>query len=164
MRKRHWLLTGAVLGVIFAGWTSGAFAQNAYFAVLTGASVCNTPPNADPPLCRQGDLDGVGSATVLVTGPNSLCATIIVNKLNLTDGGFPTGAHLHIGQASYTGPVIVRLGVPKANGGGNPGTSMACNNAVPTHIMTSLHNNPEYFYIDVHGEGFPFGALRGQLF
>jgi hypothetical protein len=163
MTGRAVLLALATLAAGVAAPVSGAFAQETFFAVLSGASVCNTPPNADPPLCRLGDVDGFGSASVTIVGPTSLCATIIVNKIDLP-GAFPSGAHLHIGQASYTGPVIVQLGVPRANGGGNPGTSMTCSNTVPSDIITKLRNHPQYFYIDVHGAGIRFGALRGQLF
>jgi hypothetical protein len=158
------LFAAAVLASAIAGFSSQASAQNAFFAILSGAFVCNTPANADPPLCRLGDVDGVGSANILITGPTSLCATIIVDNVGLANPSFPTGAHIHIGQASYTGPVIVQLPVPKANGGGNPGTSVVCNNAVPADMITKIRNNPEYFYIDIHGQGLQFGALRGQLF
>lgn len=164
MKGRNFLLAAAALAFAAIGFASESSAQNAFFAVLSGAFVCNSPPNADPPLCRKGDVDGVGSANVLIYGPNSLCATIIVDNINLTNASFPTAAHIHIGGASYTGPVVVQLPVPKSNGGGNPGTSMTCNNAVPAEIITAIRNNPEYFYIDVHGQGLQFGALRGQLF
>jgi hypothetical protein len=58
----------------------------------------------------------------------------------------------------------VQLGVPTANGGGNPGTSMTCSDTVPTDTIRRIRNNPQFFYIDVHGAGSQFGALRGQLF
>ncbi len=155
--------TAALAGMAIAGAPLSS-AQAAYFAILSGAFVCNTPANADPPLCRKGDANGVGAATVMIHGPNSLCATIIVDNLDLTNPSFATGAHIHAGQASYTGPVVVRLAVPSANGGGNPGTSMICNNAVPANTIAAIRTNPEYFYIDVHGQGLQFGAVRGQLF
>ena len=161
---RNFLLAAATLACVSIGAAPEASAQNAFFAVLSGAFVCNSPMNADPPLCRRGDLDGAGSANVLIHGPNNLCATIIVDNLDLSNPSFPTGAHIHIGQASYGGPVVVQLAVPNKNGGGNPGTSMICNNAVPANTIASIRNNPEYFYIDVHGEGLQFGAVRGQLF
>ena len=155
------MMAQAALAACFA---STATAANTYFAVLSGAFVCNKPPNADPPLCRQGDPDASGSATVMIFGPNHLCAAILVNKIPLTGQPFPAGAHLHIGEASYSGPVVVQLALPSANGGGDPGTSMMCNTAVPAAMIASIRNNPHFFYIDVHGGGYQFGALRGQLF
>jgi hypothetical protein len=164
MKTRNFPLAAAAFACISIGAAPESSAQNAFFAVLSGAFVCNTPVSADPPLCRMGDVDGAGSANVLIHGPNNLCATIIVDNLDFLTGSFPVGAHIHIGQASYTGPVVVRLAVPSNNGGGNPGTSMICNNAVPADTITAIRNNPQYFYIDVHGGGLQFGALRGQLF
>jgi hypothetical protein len=163
MKRCNFLPAAAALAFVAVGSVSESSAQNAFFAVLSGAFVCNTPPNADLPVCRKGDPDGVGSANVLILGPTSLCATIIVDKVNLTNPTF-AAAHLHIGQASYTGPEVVRLQPPKFNGGGNPGTSMICNHAVSAEIITAIRANPEYFYIDIHGQGVPFGILRGQLF
>ena len=58
----------------------------------------------------------------------------------------------------------MQLAVPQANGGGNPGTSMACSNTVPANVITQIRNNPQFFYIAVFGAGYQFGALRGQLF
>ncbi len=141
-----------------------AAAENSFFAVLTSAAVCNTPPNADPPLCRLGQNLAGGTATVMIFGPTQLCAAILVHNLPLTNPTFPTAAHLHIGEASYTGPVVVQLKVPKANGGGNPGTSMMCSSIVPAATIESIRSNPHLYYIDVHGSGSQFGALRGQLF
>ena len=109
-------------------------------------------------------LDGAGSATVLVTGPTSLCAVIVVDNLDFSDPSFPTGASIHVGQPSYTGPVVVQLNVPRNIGNGNPGTSMTCRRAVPADMIEKMQKNPEFFYIDVHAQGMPYGALRGQLF
>lgn len=150
--------------IVVAGSISPVAAQDTLFAILSGASVCNTPPNADPPLCRLGDPDGVGSATVLITGPTSLCAAIVVNRTYLMPSAGPVGAHIHVGQPSYSGPVLVQLPTPNANGGGNPGTSMACKADVPANVISAIQANPQYYYIDVHGQGLQFGALRGQLF
>ena len=155
------LAAQAGLAACLAG---SATAQDSYFTVLTPAQVCNKPLNADPPICRLGDVDAGGTATVMIFGPNHLCAAILVYNLALTGQTYPVGAHLHIGEASYSGPVVVQLGAPTANGGGNPGTSMMCNTAVPAATIASIRNNPQFYYIDIHGGGFQFGALRGQLF
>ena len=103
MILRKALLALAALAAFAVGAGSQAVAQDAFFAVLNAAQVCNTPQNADPPLCRLGDTDGAGSATVLITGPTSLCVTLIVDNIAFP-AGYPTAASLHVGQASYTGP------------------------------------------------------------
>ena len=38
------------------------------------------------------------------------------------------------------------------------------NSTVPANIVNAIRSNPEHFYIDVHGQGLQFGAVRGQLF
>jgi hypothetical protein len=161
---RQFFLGLAVLVSAALGSISESAAQNAFFAVLSGAFVCNTPANANPPLCRQGDVDGVGVATILIIDATTICASVIVDNLDLSNPAYASAAHLHIGQASYTGPIIAQLGAPRSYGGGNPGTSMMCTSAVRADMIAKLRANPEYFYIDVHGQGIPFGALRGQLF
>ena len=134
--------------------TTGASAQSAtLFAVLNGASECN---GAVPPLCGQGDTNGVGSATVMLLGPTGLCATIIVHNI-----AAPTAAHIHTGAAGVNGGVAIALSTPAA---GSPGTSMFCTAAAPAGLTTAIRNNPQNFYINVHNAALPLGAVRGQLF
>lgn len=158
-------LAAAVLASAVTASATEVSAQNYFFAILNGASVCNLPIGASPPLCRLGDVDGYGIATVMIRGPNSLCATIMVDKLSPAALATSFGAaHLHIGEASYSGPVILRLARPTANGGGDPGTSMMCDHAVPAATIAAIQANPQFYYIDIHAQGFTYGALRGQLF
>ncbi len=70
--------------------------QATLFAVLNGANECN---GASPPLCGQGDSNGVGSATVMLMGPTTLCATIIVNNI-----AAPSAAHIHSGRKASMVP------------------------------------------------------------
>jgi hypothetical protein len=149
-------LTLAAIGFLLAipATTSGASAQSAtLFAVLNGASECN---GATPPLCGQGDANGVGSATVMLLGPTHLCATIIVNNI-----AAPTAAHIHTGPTGVNGGVAIALTTPAT---GSPGTSVFCTAAAPAGLTSSIRNNPQNFYINVHNVPFPAGAVRGQLF
>jgi hypothetical protein len=134
--------------------SSVASAQSAtLFAILNGASECTS---ATPPACGQGDPNGVGSASVMLLGPTSLCATIIVN--NITK---PSAAHIHEGATGVNGGISLQLNEP---GAGTPGTSKFCTNAAPTGLTTKIRNNPQNFYINVHTDDFSGGAVRGQLF
>ncbi len=147
----------AAIGLILAvpAFSAGAAAQSAtLFAVLNGASECN---GAVPPLCGQGDANGVGSATVMLLGPASLCATIIVNNIVV-----PTAAHIHFGSTGVNGGVAIALTAP---GSGSPGASVFCNVApAPAGLTGQIRNNPQNFYINVHNGAFAAGAVRGQLF
>lgn len=134
--------------------TTTASAQSAtLFAVLNGASECN---GAAPPLCGQGDANGVGSATVMLLGPTSLCATIIVQNI-----AAPISAHIHFGSTGVNGGVAIALNAPAA---GSPGTSVFCTAAAPAGLTSQIRNTPEKFYINVHNGAFAAGAIRGQLF
>ena len=133
--------------------TNLASAQSAtLFAVLNGGNECN---GASPPVCGQGDPNGLGSATVMLLGPTSLCATIIANGI-----GNPTAAHIHPGPAGVNGAPVLTLATPASK---NPGTSKFCTNAAPAGLTANIRNAPQKFYINVHDNAFPLGAVRGQL-
>ena len=157
MKIRNFLLASAALACFSPGLSTGASAQSAhFFAVLDGASECNA---ASPPLCRQGDPDGGGSAAVMIFGPTSLCAVIEVHNLANV-----TAAHIHRGGTTVNGAIEVALAAPVAPGAGNPGTSTFCNNAVPVATINNIRFNTRFFYVNVHTGQFPLGAVRGQLF
>jgi hypothetical protein len=68
----------------------------------------------------------------------------------------PTAAHLHTAPLGAVGPVTVALTAVA----GGPGSGCA---TVPPELAASIAANPLGFYVDVHGEAFPAGAVRGQL-
>lgn len=157
------LFAGALaLGAAFLSAAPAQAAEEPLFAVLNGNNECNAvlPPNG--PDCRQGDIDAFGSATILISqapGAALLCFGITVDNLNAP----ATMAHIHSGNATFNGPVVVNLAPPVAPGGGNPGASSGCT-PVPAATAAAIVANPTRFYINVHNAQFPGGAVRGQLF
>ena len=150
-------MTLAAIGLVLSipAVTTGALAQSAtLFAVLNGASECN---GAVPPLCGQGDTNGIGSASVMLLGPTQLCATIIVHNI-----AAPFAAHIHTGPTGVNGAVAVAIALNAP--AGSPGTSVFCTVAAPAGLTTAIRNNPQNFYINVHNAALPLGAVRGQLF
>jgi len=147
----------AIALATIAGFTifssTGASAQGIQlFAVLNGGYECNPTGT-----CRAGDLDGSGSATVILipgTTPR-LCYAILVTGI-----GAPTAAHIHTGTAGVKGDIKVPLDYPAA---GNPGSVAACL-VTTSQVINQLRNNSSGFYINVHNTAFPDGAVRGQLF
>ena len=118
------------------------------FAVLNGRNVVNPGP---------GDPDGFGSVTVTFSNITStiptLCFAILVSNITAA-----TAAHIHAGAIGVTGPVVVALLPPNPSG-----TVSHCTSITPT-LLSQLRAFPAQYYVDIHNQDYPGGALRGQLF
>ncbi|MGH8579387.1 MAG: CHRD domain-containing protein [Gammaproteobacteria bacterium] len=122
------------------------------FAVLLGGNEVSNEGEAN-----VGDLDGRGSATVIVN-PDSgaLCFASLVIGIDT-----PVAAHIHQALAGQNGPIVVTLTAPDA---GNLGASSGCLTDLEPTLLEAIRRGPEDFYVNVHTEELPDGALRGQLF
>jgi CHRD domain len=112
---------------------------------LTGAA--EVPP---------GDLDGSGMATITVNpGQEEVCWEIEAAGIELP----ATAAHIHVGAAGTAPPnnVVVTLSAPDASG-----FSSGCT-TVDRDLALDILKNPEDYYVNVHNEPHPPGAIRGQL-
>lgn len=164
MRFFQTLAFGFSLAVSGLMASTGAQAQSPFggplFAVLNGGTECVTlPAPQQNPVCRRGDLDGIGSATITFPTATTICWGINVDNI-----AGATLAHIHRGPAGVNGPVVVDLFPPLPNppGGGNPGASAGCI-AVAAALTNQIRNNPTIFYVNIHNNAFPGGAVRGQL-
>jgi uncharacterized protein (DUF3820 family) len=134
------------------------FAMLDRFAVLTGAAEVPGP----------GDLDGTGFSAVGLFAEEDtelLCFFLFVEGIELP----ATGAHIHEGGPEEAGPIVVGLTAPVDPSGAGVGFSFGC---VDEHALTGdasedqfseIIDNPEDYYVNVHNEDFPAGAVRGQL-
>jgi hypothetical protein len=102
-----------------------------------------------------GVKDGVGSAQVDIAGPK------VCSDLKATMGEKPTKAHIHQGAKGASGPVVVDL-MPAFNPGEAAFTSKTCVDTTPD-IASRLVADPAGYYVNIHSEGHPDGAMRGQL-
>lgn len=137
-------------------------AEEPLFAVLSGNEECNAVAPPAGPVCRIGDRDAFGSATILISqapGAVLLCFALTIDNLNVA----ANAAHIHSGNATFNGPVVVNLAPPVGPGASNPGASAGCV-AVAAATAAAIIANPTRFYINVHNAQFPGGAVRGQLF
>jgi len=103
-----------------------------------------------------GDPNGSGTATITVNpGQEEVCWEITVEEITLP----ATAAHIHIGAAGTAPPnnVVVTLSAPDASG-----FSSGCT-TVGRDLALDILQNPENYYVNVHNEPFPTGAIRGQL-
>lgn len=113
-----------------------------------------------------GDRNGRGSAVVFgIDGDaNTLCYSLLVKKI-----GPATGAHIHEGAEGENGPVVAFL-APPADGtagdcltDGEEGKFPVGDDGEPLATAAEILANPEDYYVNVHNEAFPNGAIRGQL-
>lgn len=138
------------LGLVVAGLVTGSVAKQGAkrTASLSGAS--EVPP-ADP--------DGSGKASVrLKKGEGEVCFSV-----KWEDIGSPTMAHIHDAPAGVNGDIVVTLfsstvALPSTLSGVH-----GCASGVDEAQMADIKKNPEEFYVNVHNEEFPGGAIRGQL-
>jgi hypothetical protein len=153
MKGRRLLLSlalAALVALALAGAASAAKLDAAdhggrpLSTVLTGAA--EVPP---------GDPDGSGTATITVNpGQEEVCWEIRVEGIDPPI----TAAHIHVGAAGTAPPnnVVVPLSAPTS------GFSSGCA-TVDRDLALAILKNPENYYVNVHNEDFPPGALRGQL-
>jgi hypothetical protein len=101
-----------------------------------------------------GDPDGWGATNVRIW-PRSgrICYTLFVRRI----ASAITAAHIHEGRRGIAGPVVVPLETPTS------GWARDCAE-IDRDLARRIARHPSRFYVNVHNEGFPAGAVRGQLF
>jgi hypothetical protein len=115
------------------------------FAELLGANEYPGP----------GDPDGVGSAFVSPDVANeTLCWAYEFFEI-----GTVTAAHVHEGAAGVSGPPVVTLGLPA----GDDPFAEGCADPVDPTLLEAILAAPESYYVNVHTDEYPDGAIRGQL-
>ncbi len=111
-------------------------------AELTGAEVVPTP----------GDPDGTGMARMIFYPmKNKICYRVTVSGIQTA-----TKAHLHMGDAGEVGPVKLNL-LPPRN------SARECIRGLGERFIRKIARNSSRYYVDVHNNEYPGGALRGQL-
>lgn len=97
-----------------------------------------------------GDGDGKGTAEVKVF-QGKVCYELRVERIRPA-----TAAHIHEGRRGVAGDIRVTLNPPR------DGSSRGCEN-ISRMLSTDLREHPSAFYVNVHNNQFPDGAIRGQL-
>lgn len=142
--RRRWTAAALLLSAVLFTTAAPAMASRFLTAELSGAAEV---PAADP--------DGVGAAQIdLRPGKMEICYWVNVMQIGLP----ATGAHIHAGMAGENGPVVVPLSPPDATG-----LSSGCAENVDRELIRDIRKNPDQYYVNVHNEEYPDGAIRGQL-
>jgi CHRD domain-containing protein len=141
----------SIVGVTFIVAAGPAQAKPVVFhAALSGTSEVPGP----------GDEDGSGAAEVTINVKKQrVCFFIVV-----LDTALPaTAAHIHEGEADVAGDVLVTLGPPVEIAGTGIGLAQGCVGNQPKALLRAIKSDPAGYYVNVHNEDFPDGAVRGQL-
>lgn len=119
-------------------------AGRTFTTTLTGAAEAPGP----------GDPDGSGTATITLNpGQEEVCWEIQVSGITLP----ATAAHIHEAPVGEPGPVVVGLSAPDASGAASGCTS------ADRELILDIIQHPGEYYVNVHNDDFPAGAVRGQL-
>ncbi|MGE0824598.1 MAG: CHRD domain-containing protein [Candidatus Binatia bacterium] len=108
--------------------------------------VANLTSNQEVP---RVDTDSEGQATVALNADNTL--TYSITTTSLEDA---TAAHIHLGSANESGPILITL-----NGG--PTTWSGTTDPLTTDQLDALYD--ARLYINVHTVENPNGEIRGQI-
>ena len=98
----------------------------------------------------EGDPDGKATATITING-TKLCYEVEYRKIAPV-----TMAHIHAGAAGKSGDPVVTL---------KPDADEYLDGCTPvaSEIAAALLANPGDYYVNVHTNELPKGAIRGQL-
>jgi CHRD domain len=97
-----------------------------------------------------GDPNGRGEADVTVY-KEKVCYELEVERIKPA-----TAAHIHRGAPSVAGDIVVELKAP------TDGSSEGCK-AISKQLSKNLREHPWRYYVNVHNDPYPDGAIRGQL-
>jgi hypothetical protein len=140
MRKLT-LLAALVLAVVLIAAVPVVAAPRATLeASLTGEKEVPGP----------GDPNGRGEADVKVYKAK-VCYELEVERIKPA-----TAAHIHRGGPNVAGDIVVELKAP------TDGSSEGCN-AISKNLSKKLREHPWRYYVNVHNDPYPDGAIRGQL-
>ena len=145
-----------VLAVV-AGLTTIPLAANAASVVSEGSSgrSLSAELRGANEVGTAGDPNGVGTANVTVNvGKGELCYSVSFSNITT-----PRFGHIHDADAGKNGVVVVTL---TAIAGAQGGIAAGCA-TVDRALLRDIVKDPSGYYVNVHTDDFPAGAIRGQL-
>jgi CHRD domain len=148
MRRRILFLaaTLGLVGMLTVG--APAYGQGRPFSTtLTGAAEVPGP----------GDPDASGTAFITLNqGQGEVCFELSWAGID----GTVFAAHIHVGPAGVAGPVVVPLFTDVALSGTD--SASGCVSA-SEELIKAIRHDPASYYVNIHSDVFPAGAIRGQL-
>jgi hypothetical protein len=139
--RRLTLLAALVLAAVLIAAVPVVAAERATLeASLTGEKEVPGP----------GDPNGRGEVDVEVHKAK-VCYELEVERIKPA-----TAAHIHRGGPNVAGDIVVELKAP------TDGSSEGCK-AISKKLSKKLREHPSHYYVNVHNDPYPDGAIRGQL-
>jgi hypothetical protein len=97
---------------------------------------------------------GTGEADVKINSDrNEVCYDIKLEGVTEV-----TAAHIHSGEKGSAGPIVVNLEYAGDDSGGE-----GCVDGVDEGVLEKISEQPAAYYVNVHSNRYPDGAVRGQL-
>jgi hypothetical protein len=122
-----------------------------------GRPLSATPMTGAQEVPGPGDPDASGTAQVdLNQGQAIVCFTVTWANVD----GTVTAGHIHRAAAGVAGGIVVPLFSGAFSG---TDTVSGCVEGVNLALIKEIRQDPTAFYVNVHSDVFPAGALRGQL-
>lgn len=126
----------------------------ASLALAGVAAAAETTLTAQLAGSAETDQDGTGTATlVLDPDAGTACWEMTAEGIDPV-----TISHIHEGAEGVDGGVVVDLDLD-----GFEGMSEGCNEAADAEALQAIIDDPAGYYVNLHNEAFPGGAIRGQL-
>jgi hypothetical protein len=151
LRPHTTLLAAAVMIALVGAMLLAGTARAATFTLLAELTAEEEVPTPGP----EG---ATGFAVVTIDDDtNEVCFDLSIDGIGAED--FVTAAHIHVGAAGTAGGIVVGFfdEPPTAEMTG-------CVQAVDPEVVAAILANPAGYYVNIHTDQFPAGAVRGQLF
>lgn len=101
--------------------------------------------------------DATGTAVITADDETGeVCYELTIDGLEEED--FVVAAHIHVGEAGVAGEVVVPLFTEEPEGDMN-----GCVTVDDLDLIAAILANPAGYYVNIHSDDFPEGAVRGQL-
>lgn len=159
--------------LMLAGGITAAFAAGTLFGPLDLASAGHTNRVLTADLTGRaevrtdatdrriaGDPNGSGEAYVFGIDAN---ATTLCYVLTVEGIAPATAAHIHEGPPGENGPVVVTLARPTDGNSADCLVESDATKFAAGQTVAEILADPGDYYVNVHNEEHPGGALRGQL-
>jgi hypothetical protein len=112
---------------------------------------------ADEEVPNPGPDGATGSALIVIDDEtNEVCFELTIDGLGKGDAVI--AAHIHEGETGVAGDVVVPLFTEPPTG-----EMTGCVQDVDPATIDAITADPSAFYVNIHTEQFPDGAVRGQL-